>query len=148
MDLRSLAKVAPGDILQVGAPMLAVRERDDEDALRAHSAALTPTQPRGVCHVAKLLGAKPAEVGNGAELIYEVENVEGKLPQGEGRFGVGVHNGHRDLAQFRSNRGADPRATGRRTIIYRCVYKPSLKRTATRTSAACRLRSVGKTAVQ
>ena len=86
--------------------------------------------------MAKLLGAKPAEVGNGAELIYEVEDVEGKLPQGEGRFGVGVHNGHRDLAQFRSNRGADPRATGRRTIIYRCVYKPSLKRTATRTSAA------------
>ena len=112
MDLRSLAKVAPGDILQVGAPMLAVRERDDEDASRAHSAALTPTQPRGVCHVAKLLGAKPAEVGNGAELIYEVEDVEGKLPQGEGRFGVGVHNGHRDLAQFRSNRGADPRLTG------------------------------------
>ena len=73
-----MAKVAPGDILQVGAPMLAVRERDDEDALRAHSAALTPTQPRGVCHVAKLLGAKPAEVGNGAELIYEVEDVEGK----------------------------------------------------------------------
>ena len=92
--------------------MLAVRERDDEDASRAHSAALTPTQPRGVCHVAKLLGAKPAEVGNGAELIYEVEDVEGKLPQGEGRFGVGVHNGHRDLAQFRSNRGADPRLTG------------------------------------
>ena len=28
--------------------------------------------------MAKLLGAKPAEVGNGAELIYEVEDVEGK----------------------------------------------------------------------